>query len=155
MLWSRNFCDMAEISANLSKILYFSLKSGSNAIMSNMRKMRNFIVDILILEISAIWQKFLPFLVKFAIFALNRAHRGKWWMYKWCGTEFWIPSRRNFYRITEISTKYSIKWPNKANSTKWSQKFLSYCRNFYVKVSKILFRIFCTFIIFPYEPDLR
>ena len=45
---SRNFCDMAEISVILSENLLFWLKPGSNAIMTNIRKMRNFIPDILI-----------------------------------------------------------------------------------------------------------
>ena len=55
------------------------------------------------IEISAIWQKFLPFGVKFSIFSLNRAHMRKRWICERSGTLLRICWCRNFCDITEIS----------------------------------------------------
>ena len=116
--YRRNFCDMAEISVILSENVLFWLKSGSNAIITNIRKMRNFILDILI-------QKFLRYGRNFCdhIFRLQ----SKFWIFFQLQRKMMIGKHvQNF--ILDILV----------------QKFLRYDRNFCTPIFCLqsVFRLF-------------
>ena len=97
--WSRNFWHMAEIYAIFSEILWFDPFRTSEGKMVNMKEMRNEILDILILEISGIRQKFLAFSPKFFILTLSVPQRENWWIRKRCGISFYTFWSRNFLAI--------------------------------------------------------
>ena len=105
--WCRNFCHMAEISAISLHDFLFWLVGALYGRYAQYKKDAEFQCEYSDLEISGIWQKFLPFFRNFFNSAISGARTKRWWIWKVCGILFSIFWPRNFWHIVEISAIFA------------------------------------------------